>query len=442
MSNLTRRTFTAAGMTALSYSRILGAADRIRMGFIGLGNRGDQVHTAFLEWGDSQTVAICDLRDDYLNLAATKSRGTPARYKDYRQLLENKDVDAVVIATPDHWHALMFIDACNAGKDVYVEKPLSLTVVEGRKMVETAGRTGRVTQVGTQRRSAKVIQEAVDSVRSGELGQVTVARAYEISSEWPAGIGNPPVQPPPSEEEWDRWLGPAPKVPYNPNRMYYLFRYFFNYSGGQITNMGVHLVDTMRWCLNLESPRKVTAIGGRYVIKDNREIPDTLEALWEYDGPTMIGFMQVNGNGSPGNLRGSEMELRGTKGTMFISPEGWEVVPEEINDSPRGVNNPVDRSVQRLRDKRHTVIQPRSRKGSVWADAAHARNFLDSVKSRAKCNADILTGHISTSATLIANIALRTESLLKWDAQAERFTNNPDANGHLHYQYRAPYKLS
>ncbi len=441
MTDLTRRDFARTGVTALSYSRIVGAAERVRMGFIGLGNRGDQVHSAFLEWGDSQTVAICDLRDDYLNLAAGKSRGTPTRYKDYRRLLDNKEIDAVVIATPDHWHALMFIDACNAGKDVYVEKPLSLTVVEGRKMVEAAERTKRVAQVGTQRRSAKVIKEAVDYVHSGELGQVSVARGYEISSEWPAGIGDPRDQAPPSREEWDQWLGPAPEVPYNPNRAYYLFRYFYNYSGGQMTNIGVHLLDTMRWCLNLEFPKKVTAIGGRYVIKDNREIPDTMEALWEYEGPTMIGFMQVNGNGSPGNLRGSEMELRGTKGTMFISPNGWEVVPEPINELPRGANNPIDRNVQRRRSARKTVIEPRAVKGSVWADAPHARNFLDCVKSRGKCNADIITGHVSTSATLIANIALRTESLLKWDPRAERFTNNSEANKYLHYEYRAPYKL-
>jgi predicted dehydrogenase len=439
---MTRRNFTAAGATAASYSRILGAADRVRMGYVGLGNRGDQVHTAFLEWGDNQTVAICDLRADYLDLAARKSRGTPTRYQDYRRLLDDKDVDAVAIATPDHWHALMMIDACNAGKDVYVEKPLSLTVVEGRRMVEAAERTRRVVQVGTQRRSAKVVQEAVEYVRSGELGQVSLARGYEISSEWPAGIGNPPDQAPPSEEEWDRWLGPAPKAPYNPNRAYYLFRYFYNYSGGQMTNIGVHLIDTLRWCLNLESPRKVTALGGRYVIKDNREIPDTMEALWEFDGPTMVGFMQVNGNGSGGNMRGSEMELRGTKGTMFITPGGWEVVPERINELPRGNNNPIDRGVQQRRNARKTVIEPKSAKGSVWADAPHARNFLDCVKSRGKCNADILNGHLSTSATLIANIALRTESLLKWDARAEKFTNHPEANRYLHYEYRAPYKLS
>src|SRR3978361_703786 len=153
MNSVTRRDFTkAAGLaTALSYSRIFGANDRVRMGYVGLGNRGDQVHDGFLEHGDAQTVAICDLRDDYLDFAAKKSRGTPVRYNDYKKLLEDKNVEAVAIATPDHWHALMFIDACNAGKDVYVEKPLSLTVWEGRKMVETADRTKRVVQVGTNR---------------------------------------------------------------------------------------------------------------------------------------------------------------------------------------------------------------------------------------------------------------------------------------------------
>ena len=160
MNELTRRDF-ARGLgaaTALSYSRILGANDRLRLGYIGLGNRGDQVHDAFLEHPDAQTVAVCDLRDDYMDFAIKKSRGTPKKYKEYKKLLEDKDVDAAVISTPDHWHALMFIEACNAGKDVYVEKPLSLTVVEGRKMVETAERTKRVTQVGIHRRSAKFCQ--------------------------------------------------------------------------------------------------------------------------------------------------------------------------------------------------------------------------------------------------------------------------------------------
>ena len=190
MTSLTRRSFS--GAAALSYSKILGANDRVRMGYIGLGNRGDQVHDAFLEHGDAETVAVCDLREDYMDLAVRKSRATPARYKDYRGLLEDRRVDAVAISTPDHWHAIMFIEACQAGKDVYVEKPLSRTVVEGRRMVETAERTRRVVQVGINRRSSKVLQEAVEFVRSGGLGHVTVAKGFHVQNEWPAGIGNPP----------------------------------------------------------------------------------------------------------------------------------------------------------------------------------------------------------------------------------------------------------
>src|SRR5713101_7155794 len=176
MEEWTRRDFArGAGLaTALSYSRVSGANDRVRMGYIGLGNRGDQVHDAFLEHGDQQTVAVCDLRDDYMDFAIKKSRATAKKYTEYHALLDDKDVDAVVIATPDHWHALMFIDACNAEKDVYVEKPLSLTVVEGRKMVEAAERTKRVVQVGTQRRSSPYLMEAAEFVRGGGLGQVTM----------------------------------------------------------------------------------------------------------------------------------------------------------------------------------------------------------------------------------------------------------------------------
>src|SRR5579859_6723867 len=226
MSDLTRRYFAkgAALATAASYSKILGANDRVRMGYIGLGNRGDQVHDAFLETGGNETVAVCDLRDDYMDFAIKKSRATPKKYKEYRDLLGDKGVDALVVATPDHWHALMFIDACNAGKDVYVEKPLSLTVVEGRKMVETAERTKRVAQVGTNRRSWKTYQEAAEFVRSGGIGHVTAARCFHVKNEWPIGLGAAPEGPPQSEWEWDQWLGPAPKVPYSANREFYNFR--------------------------------------------------------------------------------------------------------------------------------------------------------------------------------------------------------------------------
>jgi len=446
MDELTRRDFArAAGVaTALSYSRILGANERPGIGYIGLGNRGDQVQDAFLEHADQQTVALCDLREDYMDWAEAKEkkRGlSPKRFKDYRKLLEMKEIDAVVISTPDHWHALQFTEACRAGKDVYVEKPLSLTVHEGRRMVEVARETKRVTQVGIHRRSAKFLQEAAEFVRSGGIGHVTVCRSYHVMNEWPHGIGNPPDGPPPNESEWDQWLGPAPKVAYNRNRTYYNFRWFYSYCIGQLSNFGVHYVDMMRWCLGKDSPRSVTAIGGKYAVEDNREIPDTLEVLWEYDGPTLMIFSQYNCNAAPTNAQNSEMELRGTKGTMYIHGSRWEVVPEEINDRPRFPRSPIDREGERAnRGIRKRMIEPRSAKGSQDT-AFHARNFLDCVKSRATCNCDILTGHLSTSATLIASIANRTKTHLSWDPKAERFANSEAANKWLHYQYRAPYKL-
>jgi len=444
MNQFNRREFTRNAMvlTALSYSRILGANDRVRMGYIGLGNRGDQVHDAFLHHGDSQTSAVCDLRDDYLDFAVRKSKMSPKRYKDYRKLLEDKEVDAVVIATPDHWHALMFIDACNAGKDVYVEKPLSLTVVEGRKMVETAERTGKVVQVGIYRRSCPHLKQAAELVRSGGIGQVTVAKAHHIMNEWPVGIGNPSDGEPPNEWEWEQWLGPAPRVPYNRNRMYYNFRWFYDYSGGQVTNFGVHYMDMIRWCLGKDSPHAVTALGGKYAIGDNREIPDTLEVLWEFDNSALVVFCQYNANSAPPNSKDSLIELRGTKGTMYFNYDRWEVVPEAITQLPRFALTPLDRkSEQAYGPSRHPLIKPASAGGSEETTMM-ARNFLDCVRSRAKCDCDILNGHLSTSATLIANIALKTKSLLEWDSRAERFTNNETANRLLHYEYRQPYKLA
>ena len=443
MSEISRRNFTrmAGAATAASYARILGANDRVRMGYIGVGNRGDQVHDAFLEHGDCQTAALCDLRDDYMDFAIKKSRAQPRKYKDYRKLLDDKEIDAVVIATPDHWHALMFIDACQAGKDIYVEKPLSLTVVEGRKMVEAAARTGRVVQVGLQRRSSPVLREAIEFVRSGGIGQVTVAKSYHLRNEWPHGLGSPEPAVMPSEEEWEQWLGPAPKVPYHRNRTYYNFRWFYNYSGGQLTNFGVHYVDLMRACLGVEAPRAVTAIGGKYAVQDNREIPDTLDVLWEYEAPLLMTFSQYNANAAPGNAAKTEVELRGTKGTMYIEEAEWEVVPEVVSQEALRPRTPVNRAGERIPESsRRKLIEPKQARGA-WDTAFHARNFLDCIKSRGRTNCDTLTGHTSNTGPLIGNIALKTRSLLEWDAARERFTNNEAANRHLHYEYRKPYTL-
>ena len=443
MSELTRRDFTrgAALTTALSYSRVLGANERVRMGYIGLGNRGDQVHEAFLEHGDQETVAVCDLRDDYMDFAIKKSRATPKKYDDYHALLDDKNVDAVAIASPDHWHALMFIDACNAGKDVYVEKPLCLTVVEGRKMVQAAERNKRVSQVGTQRRSTAALKEAAEIVRSGGIGKVAVVNSFSIDNEWPRGIGNPPDGDPPNAKQWDRWLGPAPKVPYNPNRMFYKFRWFYNYSGGQLTNYGVHNLDMIRWCLGKEYPRRVTALGGKYAIEDNREIPDTMEVIWEYEGGPLVTFSQTNSNASPTSARKAEIVVRGSKGTLYLMGGKWEIVPEQVTDLEFFARTPLDRQSERAYKNRKPAMEAKSAGQGPESTQAHARNFLDCMKSRKKCNADVLIGHISTSTVLLGNIAHKTGSVLEWDGTKERFTNNEAANSMLSYKYRAPYKL-
>jgi predicted dehydrogenase len=441
----TRRAFTAsAALTALSYQRVRGANDRVRLGFIGVGNRGDQDLTAFLEYADQQVVAVCDLREDYMDHAAQKARSNPARFKDYRRLLEVRDLDAVLIATPDHWHALQTVDACNAGKDVYVEKPLSLTVVEGRKMVEAATRNKRVVQVGINRRSSKICAEAAEFVRSGGIGPVTVVRCNHVVNEWPLGIGNPPDSPPPKDIDWDLYLGPAPRDPFNPNRAFYRFRWFYHYSGGQLTNNGVHYLDLIQWALGQDAPVAVTAIGGKYAVQDNREIPDTMEVLWEYPGKTLVIFSQFNCNAAPTSGRTRALaEFRGTKGTLYAYDGSYEVVPEENATLPIPAANPLERTTGKTYgSSRRPAMEPVSAKGPSNSTIMHARNFLDCIKTRAKCNCDVETGHRSTTATILGNLAHKSEIHLKWDRNAERFTNSEAANRLLHYAYRAPWKLA
>jgi predicted dehydrogenase len=359
-------------------------------------------------------------------------------------LLDRKDVDAVVIATPDHWHALMFVDACRAGKDVYCEKPLSLTIGEGRKMADVAKATGRVTQVGLHRRSAKYVQEAVALVRSGAIGHVTSAKCFHLRNEFPLGIGKPADTAPPPGLDWDRWLGPAAKFAYNTNRCLYKFRWFSDHSGGQITNFGTHYLDVIQWALGQDAPKGVVALGGRYAIDDNREIPDTLEVIWEYE-KCLVTFSQINANRSPANKNGWEIELRGTKGTMFMQDgSGYEIVPEKNVLKELPALSPIARQENAVQAKAvQASIQAKSAKGAnnpaITTD--HARNFLECIRSRGTTNCPVEVGHRSTSGTLLAKMALKRGRHLTWDAMAERVTNDEEANRLLTYKYREPWKL-
>lgn len=418
---------------------VLGANDRIRLGIIGVGNRGDQLIEAFLPHKDAQFVALCDVYEPYLDAARKKVGGDAKVFHDYRKMLDEKDIDAIIIATPDHWHALQCIDACRADKDVYVEKPLSLTIGEGREMVRVAEESSRVTQVGLHRRSSQLVKEAVERIKNGEIGQITSAHSYHLSNESPMGIGNPPDGEPPQGLDWEMWLGPAPKVSYNPNRCLYKFRWFRDYSGGQLTNQGTHFLDVIQWALGKNAPQSVYDVGGRYAVEDNREIPDTMEVVWQYEGPTLVTFSQHNANASRG-LRHWDYEFRGTKGTIGFSGNGYELVPENVRTKPLPALSPIDRAGNSADGRSvQSVGKPFENSGKN-STTDHARNFLDCVKSRGTTNCPIEVGHRSSTATLLANVALEIGRPIHWDAAAERAKGDDDANKLLTRAYRSPWK--
>ncbi|MGQ9731264.1 MAG: Gfo/Idh/MocA family protein [Candidatus Zipacnadales bacterium] len=428
-STITRRRFVrtssvVAGTLAIG-SHILGANNRLRLGFIGVGNRGGQLLDATLPNRDVDVVALCDVYQPYLEKQAARLGGKLATYTDFRELLERDDIDGVVIATPDHWHALQTIMACEAGKDVYVEKPVSITIREGRRMVEAARRYNRIVQVGTQRRSSTHLPQLKALIDAGGIGKVTVARCYRISNMYPHGIGMPEDCDPPEGLDWNMWLGPRPERPFNPSIAPYKFRWHRLYSS-QVANWGVHYFDAIRWVLSEEAPTSVVALGGQYAVTDNRDIPDTMEATFEFASGRLLVFGQYEASGNPA-LKSGEIELRGTLGTVYADGDRYEVIPERAGQfgNPEPLAKP--QAVQ-------------SHSGDLTA--RHIRNFLDCMKSRDLPTADIEIGHRSTTFALLANIALEERARIEWDAQSERIIKPVSANRHLSYEYRKPWRLT
>jgi predicted dehydrogenase len=375
---------------------------------------------------DVEVVALCDVYQPALDSWHAKLNGKPAKYTDYRKLLERKDLDAVFIATPDHWHALIAIAACEAGKDVYCEKPLSITIHEGRRIVEAAKRTNRIFQVGLQRRSSPMFARLRELVQSGTLGKVTVARAYRLSNMFPNGIGVAPDSDPPPGLDWDMWLGPRPKRPFNANIAPYKFRWWKAYSS-QVANWGVHYFDVIRWMLGEQAPVSVSSHGGKFAVQDARDIPDTMETTFEFASGRLLVFGQYEASGVPAMYQG-ELELRGTQGALYAG-DGYEIVPERGGQfqSPEPRMKPV---------KVAGTVNDRE------LDRLHVRNFLDCVKSRSRPNCDAEEGHRSTTFAHLANIALATKSRIEWDVEAEKIVGNSRANQLLQYNYRSPWKLT
>ncbi|HWB85731.1 MAG TPA: Gfo/Idh/MocA family oxidoreductase [Bryobacteraceae bacterium] len=417
----TRTTFALGAITAASATRVLGANDRIRMGLIGAGGRGTEDWNNFMKHADVEPVAVCDVYDPFRERGVTLSKGRAKPFKDFRRLLEQNDIDAVIVATPDHWHALVTVAACDAGKDVYCEKPLALTIFEGRKMVEAARRHNRVVQTGSQQRSGAHYAQAVKLIQDGGIGQVHRIAAGFQRDIYPGLKPDAPLQLTPALD-WDMWLGPAPKRPFDPFRCIYNFRWFWDYSGGQMTNWGAHHLDIARWIVGADAPSDVMGMGGRYALTDGGETPDVQQVLFQFPKVVVTWDSSEVGNGKDVTL-----DIYGTKGMLSLLRTGFTVTPETF---PTGKGK-----------ERKPAMETMDVKG-VDIQGPHVRNFLDCVKSRKRPNADVEEGHRSAVMCHLGNISMRLGRSLRWDAAKEQIVGDSEANGMLSRPYRAPWKLA
>jgi predicted dehydrogenase len=428
-----RRHFVSSvALGAAAYSRILGANERINVGIIGAGGQGRGDWGRFIKQPDVNPVAVCDVYKPHLEKALATANGQAQGYKDFRKLLERKDIDAVIVTTPDHWHAIPTIMACQAGKDVYVEKPLALTIKEGRAMVNAARKYQRVVQTGSQQRSGEHYARAVELVRGGKLGKIAHITAGHIRNSMP-GFGRYKDEPPPPELDWDMWLGPAPYRPYNKLRCIYNFRWFWDYSGGQMTNWGAHNLDIARWAMNVRSPISVAAFGGRFALDDGGETPDVQEVIYQFPGFVLTwSVREVNGMSSGG------FDFHGTKGNLSLSRGGFKVTAEKWATTDDAEETGKKKKVDK--DDKKKMTEEMTDPGSEQP-VAHVRNFLDCVKSRKRPNADVEEGHLSAILCHLGNIATRLGRSLKWDAEKEEIVGDGDANRWLSKEYRKPWVL-
>lgn len=441
----------ASAISASSYRRIGGANEKINMGFIGIGNRGSQLLGLFMKQPDVNVAALCDIYEPYLlrkrdmvdprflkdipgqvPKMGEAFTGSVERYNDFRKLLDNKNIDAVVVATPDHWHAIQMISAVNAGKDVYCEKPLTATIREGRAMVNAQANTKRVVAVGLNRRGNAFYQKLSKEIPAGRIGKVTVGKAFRINNMYPSGIGRMKPENPPENFNWDMWLGPRAFRPYQYNIAPYKFRWWVDYSS-QMGNWGVHYMDVIRWMMGEKAPVSIFATGGRYAVDDDRTIPDTMDVVYEFASGALITFSIYEASGG-GLFQSGEVELRGTKGTLNADENGYKIstvkAGQFVNWKQEGTAEEKTSKTEMLAD------------GSSGDSTANViRNFLDCVKTRQTPFCPIEEGHRSTSFAHLANIALATGEKLKWDPEKEVFTNSEKANSMLHYEYRKPWKL-
>ena len=446
----TRRAFVgAAALTAASYQRILGANDRIGVGFIGFGLIGKQHVADFKKFNDVDLVGMCDVYKPRVEegLAFMGSRAAKG-YGDFRRMFDNKDIQGVVISTPDHWHALLTILGCAAGKDIYVEKPMTVAIDEGKWMIQAARKHQRIVVVGTQRRHGKGVAEAAKVLESGKLGKIHSIRIASYRNIYP-GFGKAGIQDPPSDLDYEMWLGPAPKRPYTAHRSLYHFRWFWDYSGGQMTNLGAHTIDQVLYLMKVKGPSMVMSTGGRFALEDDGETPDLQDAMWTFPGFTM-NYAIREANAMRGDAATRGQLFLGTKGSMVLSG-GYEVVPENridpVNDIPKFSGHPAGGPV-------YSDVQPapwiEPSKGGIASDsrygtggedtlAMNERDWLNSIRTRKRPLCEVEDGHRVSIACHLANMSLRLGRSIRWDPEKEQVIGDKEAAAMCVRPYRAPW---
>ena len=392
---------TQAWKTLIPQS-VMGANETILTGHIGVGGMGKRNLQFCLMRDDIKPIAVCDLwplhREQAADLTTSKfDRPTELEY--HEKIIDNKDIDAVVVVTPDHWHTLISMQACDAGKDVWCEKPLTTSMTEGQPFIDAVRRNNTVLQCGNFQRSGPHFQEVVKMVQEGYIGKVARVETWIHDSETSAKLGNPPDEPVPDGLDWERYLGWTEKVPYNKNRFIYNFRWFLNYSGGKMTDWGAHLIDIVLWAMGeFKEPKSVTAYGGKFVLEDNRTTPDTLEVLYDFDD-YILSFSNRVYNGYVERNRYGIM-FYGEKGTIYCDRGGYIVTP--INDG----------------------CEPKEVSGVLEGDMnnAHWQNFVDCVKSRKDPICYVESAYNTAKICHMGTTAYVAGGQLFWDAEKGKFS--------------------
>ena len=402
-----------------------GANDRIQVGLIGAGGMGQGNLRNCAKHADVVVTGVCDVWKARRDAVVARYKESAKPYHDYREMLAQKDIDAVIIGTPPHWHCLQAIDACEAGKDIYVQKPMTLHVGEALALKQAVKQHGRISQIGTQIHAGENYRRVVELIRSGNVGKVGVVRTFNVMNQGPEGIGDPPNCDPPQELDWESWVGPGPMRPFNPLIVQSAYQNcsFMDYSGGWTPGMAPHIVDLPYWALELDYPLTTNCSGGRYTIRDAGDAPDTQEVLWQYPSMTMTWMMSmVNsyafdfGSGKPARRLG--IYFHGVNGTVYANYGMHKIVPE--GDRMKDAQTPEK---------------------SLPPSPGHEREWLDCLRTRQQPSCSVFYHSKIDVALSLANLSLKLGRSIRFDPKTEKIQGDAEAARLAVPEYRAPWKF-